>query len=207
MRRFLKRRNRFADPLTRDLPTSPGVYAIYTGRYPRRRIAFVGMTESLRGAITRRLTAQDEGDTSGDSASYLSPYQVTGVRWWTRPDFSNVSVREAAKLIALDVLLPAQKRRTHVSERAAHLCKNKQFRRKMRALFRGAASGYLTIPTLQDTLEEVAELKKVQKDMSKNIAELERSFAELRYVLDEVRDSIDKVDAARNERHLQTGSV
>ncbi len=190
MRMFLKRKSKNASPSISDLPNSPAVYALYGGKHPRRYVAYVGMTKSLRKAITQYFATRYEGITSEAPAGLLNRDQITGIRWWTRSDFSDTSVREAAKVIALDLLTPAQRSRASVSKCATLLCKDSQFRRKLRTLFKGPATGYLKILDLQDALEKIADIEKThartREDAFERIRELEKSVETLRSLVDDL---------------------
>lgn len=87
-----------------ELPNRPAVYAIYGGKHPRRYIAYVGQAKSLRMRILQHLITQDSSIATGTSAVHLNPDYVRGIFWWVHPDFSNKDAREAAEVIAFEVL-------------------------------------------------------------------------------------------------------
>jgi hypothetical protein len=143
-----------------DLPSIPAVYAMLGGRGPGGYVAYVGMGTSLRGWVEQHLVRRDSSVTTGTAAVCLVPDNVTEVRWWHRPDFDKQDVREAAELVAFDVLDPALRSRGKVTDRARPLYQDPQFYEAMKSLFTSSPAGVLVLPTLRDALERIARLEK-----------------------------------------------
>jgi len=150
-----------------ELPNKPAVYALYGGRKRSLHVAYVGIAESLRRRIIQHLVTRDSSVATGTSAVHLNPDYVTEIRWWEHSDFADLPFREAAEMVAFEVLDPALRSRGATTGRAKQLCSDSKFREKMRLLFSGEASGSLTIPNLQYALERIAELER-------RVAELEK---------------------------------
>ncbi|HZS08215.1 MAG TPA: hypothetical protein VFD58_25495 [Blastocatellia bacterium] len=152
-----------------ELPNVPAVYALYGGRKRNLHVAYAGIAESLRRRITQHLITRDSSVATGTSAVHLNPDYVTEIRWWAHSDFKELSFREAAEVIAFEVLDPALRSRGAITGRARQLCSGAKFYGKMRSLFSGEPSGHIILPTLQNALERIA-------DLEKRVAELEKRY-------------------------------
>ena len=73
--------------------------------------------------------------------------------------FSDKIAREAAELVAFDVLDPALRSRGSISQSAEQRAKQKRFRQQMTSLFGGSPTGSYVIPTLADLIERVEALE------------------------------------------------
>jgi len=142
-----------------DLPTVPAVYAMYGGRGRSLYAAYVGIASNLRSRITQHLVLRDSSIATGVSAVHLNPDYVTEVRFWTHEKFADSAFREAAEIIAFDILEPALRSRGAVTARARRLCENPDFSNEMKMLFSALPTGYLILPTLQNALERISELE------------------------------------------------
>jgi len=141
-----------------QLPQVPAVYALYGGRGRNLYVAYLGITSRLRGRIQQHLVNRDSSVSTGTSAAGLNPDYVTELRWWQDKSFKKKVSREAAEVIAEEVLEPVLRSRGKVASNAERLAKEKDFRTEMVALFsRNEATGHLTLETLQDALERLAE--------------------------------------------------
>lgn len=156
-------------PLTSPhlLPKCPAVYAMYGGRGRSRHVAYVGIGRSLRGRIEQHLVRRDSSVTTGASVVSLNPELVTGVAWWTRPDFEDADALLAAELVAFDVLDPVLRSRGGVREGARRLVADDAFRAGVERLLAEGPSGRLEMPTLSEALDRIAALEE-------RLAELER---------------------------------
>ena len=132
---------------------------MYGGRGRRLYVAYVGIADRLKRRVIQHLISRDSSVATGTTAAGLNPDHVTEVRWWEHPDFSERHVLQAAELVAFDVLDPVLRSRGARPERVKRLYGDKDFCDKMRSLFLGEPTGLLTIPTLQDALQRIAELE------------------------------------------------
>src|SRR5688500_1441825 len=125
------------------VPNGPAIYAMYGGRESGRGlyVAYVGVADKLKTRLQQHLVRRDSSVTTGTSATGLNVAYVTEVRWWTRQDFSERSVLEAAELIAFEVLNPALRSRGRASETARALAGNEGFAAEAESLFSGPPTG------------------------------------------------------------------
>jgi hypothetical protein len=140
-----------------DLPNVPAVYAMYGGR--GMYVAYVGVAGRLKPRIIQHLIRRDSSVATATSAVVLNPDYVTELRSWEHPDFAERHILEAAELVAFDLLDPALRSRGAIQERARQLYADADFRDKMKGMLPSDLAGLLVIPTLQDALEQIAELE------------------------------------------------
>jgi hypothetical protein len=141
------------------LPSSPAVYALYGGRGRSAYVAYVGIAGHLRSRIEQHLVRRDSSVATGVAAAALNPDLVTEVRWWEHPAFADRGHREAAELVAFDVLEPTLRSRGGVGEAARALHADATFNTAMHQLFTGDPTGQLVIPSLQDALDRLEQLE------------------------------------------------
>lgn len=142
-----------------DLPDQPAVYALYGGRGRGLHVAFVGLARDLRVRITQHLIRRDSSVATGAAVVMLNVDLVTQARWWEHPDFADEAHLLAAELIAFDILQPVLRSRGQPQEAARRLAADETFAARMRQLFEQDATGRLTIPSLQDALDRIADLE------------------------------------------------
>jgi hypothetical protein len=143
------------------LPGAPAVYALYGGKSKRNlHVAYVGIAKSLRTRIIQHLINRDSSVSTGISAVRLSPDYVTEIRWWTDPNFTDRSKRQAAEKIAFQVLRPPLASRGATTKQAQDLELDETFSKEMQSLFSGEPSGRIVVPDLQDALKMITELEK-----------------------------------------------
>lgn len=143
-----------------DLPNVPAVYAMYGGRNRSRYVAYVGIAGDLRSRINQHLVLRDSSIATGVSAVHLNPDYVSEIRYWTHENFGDTAFREAAEIIAFEILNPALRSRGAITARARQLCENPDFCGEMKLLFSGEPTGFVIIPTLQTALEKINQLEK-----------------------------------------------
>ena len=80
------------------------VYAIFGGKDNRAYPAYVGLANRLKRRIIQHLIKRNSSVTSAIALVRLNPDNVTELRWWLHPLFSEKSHLEAAELVAFDVL-------------------------------------------------------------------------------------------------------
>ena len=142
-----------------DLPDTPGVYALYGGSGRSRYVAYVGIAKNLRGRIDQHLVKRDSSVATGTTAACLNPDYVTEVCYWKHKKLVSRVGREAAELVAYDVLQPVLRSRGAVTTRAKELYRDDDFYEEMEALFRGQPRGKLIIPNLHHALARIAALE------------------------------------------------
>ena len=153
-----------------QLPKVAAVYAMYGGRGRSKYVAYVGIAKSLRSRAEQHLVRRDSSVTTGASAVSLNPDLVTEVRWWEHPTFGERETLEAAELVAFEVLEPVLRSRGGITEQAREIYSGEAFRTDMNEVFQGECAGTLIIPSLQDALGMI-------DDLRKRVAELEKRDA------------------------------
>ena len=150
-----------------ELPNVPAVYALYGGKGRNFFVAYIGTAGKLKQRIDQHLVKRDSSVAIKTSAVGINADHVTAVKWWEHVDFRNKNSLLAAEMIAADLLDPTLKSRGIVSASANKLYSNKDFRKKMRSLFKMEPAGYLSILTLQDAFGRIREIeiriKKLEK--------------------------------------------
>jgi hypothetical protein len=141
------------------LPNVSAVYALYGGHGRTLHVVYVGLAERLRLRVEQHLVQHSSSVTTGVSAAGLNPEQITELRWWADASFKKRPALQAAELIAFEVLDPALRSRGRVAKQAHQLVADKTFHDKVKALFKGPATGRLSLPSLQDALDRIAMLE------------------------------------------------
>jgi len=112
---------------------------------------------------------RDRSVATGTTAVVLNPDFVTEVKWWEHPNFSERSFRQAAELVAFDVLQPSLKSRGRTKKESLQLYEDLKFRENMHDIFTSEPAGHLIILTLQDALAKIEELELRIKELEKRI--------------------------------------
>ena len=139
------------------VPNQAAVYAMY-GKAGRRP-AYVGIAGKLRSRLRQHLVLRDSSVTTGSSLVALNPEAVRIVSWWQHPGFDDKTTREAAELVAFDILDPVLRSRGAVSQAAERLAREQDFGEEMKVLFEGEPAGRYLVPTLADLIERVESLE------------------------------------------------
>jgi hypothetical protein len=142
-----------------DLPDCPALYALCGGTGKYSHIAYVGITDKLKRRAAQHLLARDSSVATGTSAVGINADYVREIRWWTQRRFSKATVREAAELIAFDVLNPALRSRKSNRGAARELAKNPRFRKEIKMLLRKGPSGQVRIPSPEQVVRRIATLE------------------------------------------------
>ena len=145
-----------------EIPNVPAVYAL-CGRATLHRgtyIAYVGHTDHLRTRINDHLIARKTTIITGLSAVGLNPENVMEVLWWEHPSFSKRTIREAAELVAFEVLNPALRSLAPELKRARQAYDDRSFRDEMTSLLSGEPTGRFAVPSLRGALERIEELER-----------------------------------------------
>lgn len=139
-----------------DLPNRPALYALYGGTGKRMHVAYVGITDSLKRRAGQHLLSRDSSIATRTSAVGINPDYVTEIRWWEHRRFSKRATREAAELVAFDVLSPVLRSRKPIGKAAQKLYKSRRFRKEMEVLFKGKPSGCVRLPSLEQVARRLA---------------------------------------------------
>jgi len=142
-----------------SLPQVPCVYALISGTPSNRNIAYVGITGNLRVRIKQHLIDRDSSISTGTSAAMLNPDYVTEIQWWTSPIMKSKIGREAAEIIALDILQPTLQSRGSHSRAARAKSRTKPFVDDVTKLITSNSTGSLSIPTLVNIVSRLSELE------------------------------------------------
>lgn len=142
-----------------DLPSSPAIYALYGGRGNSAYVAYVGITNNLKRRVVQHLVNQDSSVTTGTSAVSVNPEQISKVCFWSDRIFGGKSAREAAEMVADEVLTPVLRSRGRRSSSAQITASRVGFRKKARAILRGPPTGVLMVPKLSDVLDRVERIE------------------------------------------------
>ncbi len=94
---------------------------MYGGQGSGLYVAYVGIGGNLRQRIQQHLIGRNSSVTTGTSAVVLNTEYVTQVRWWEHPEFGSDDARQAAELVAFEVLDPTLRSRGSISEGAKTL--------------------------------------------------------------------------------------
>jgi hypothetical protein len=143
-----------------EVPNGPAVYALLGGRGAARSIAYVGVADKLRQRIRQHLVTRDSSVATGTHVVSLNAELVTEVAWWEYRAFAERSRLEAAELVAFDVLEPTLRSRGAIQADARTWYQDAAYNTAMHTLFESEPTGRLTIPTLQDALEHIADLER-----------------------------------------------
>jgi hypothetical protein len=136
----------------------------------RGRPAYVGIAKKLKPRVRQHLVLRDSSVTTGSSVVALNAEEVRVVEWWQHPSFGDKVMREAAELLAFEVLRPALTSRGTPSETAKQQAARQAFRADMEALFGQEPSGRYLVPTLADAIERVERLERRLEELEAGVA-------------------------------------
>ena len=142
-----------------SIPKAAGIYAMYDRS---GCVAYVGLSKKLRNRIRDHTTYHNRA-----SATVLNLDQVSRICWWLNPKFSDKTYREAAEVVAFEVLNPSLCSRGKVTKRAKDVLKDQTFRDEMACLFRGKPSGVFYPKTLDNLVDLVLKLDKRVSELEK----------------------------------------
>ncbi len=155
-----------------QLPQIPAWYALCGGRSPRSYVVYIGIADRLRSRISQHLVQRDSSIVTGVSPARLNPDYVAEVKWWEHPRFTERTFLAAAELVAFEMLDPVLRSRGSVEKEASQLAKDEYFRRDIRTLVENGPAGLLSIHTLQDALDKIAELEQRLAELEARIGQL-----------------------------------
>jgi len=148
------------------IPAAPGVYALYC----HDRALLVGAAANLRDYAAEHLFGGD-GPSEALRQSLPQSEQVTEVSWWEHPEMRDDARRKAACQVAVEVLSPAARPGSRLSDLGGIALEDPDFVNEMNALFHGPPNGSFVPQSLDEMARTVYELKD-------KVAELERRLKE-----------------------------
>ena len=83
-----------------EVPQEPAIYALYE----KNSVAYVGISGSLKDRLNQHFLRRDSSATTSVGAVSLNPDFITRIDWWLHEDFVDKTKREAAELIAFELL-------------------------------------------------------------------------------------------------------
>jgi hypothetical protein len=102
---------------------------------------------------------RDSSVTTGTLAVTLNPDHVHTCTWWIHPSFVDKSGREAAELIAFDILSPTLRSRARPVAESITLSQDCAFVGEMRTLFNSSPSGSVSFPNIETAMKKIKELE------------------------------------------------
>jgi hypothetical protein len=143
-----------------SIPTIPGIYAFHAGAGRIQSISYVGSSGNLRNRVSQHLEYRDSSIATGASAASLNPDHIHSCTWWTHASFVDKSSREAAELIAFDVLNPTLRSRARPRKESVLRSQDYVFREEMRVLFNDMPSGSAGFPNITTAMSRIEELER-----------------------------------------------
>ena len=148
------------DPFsTSQLPTLPGIYAMYDHNHSlglsrdltaninlervdfTKHVAYVGSSGNLRRRIRHHMIERNSSVVTGVSAVVLNPDKISHICWWYHEDFANTNRTTAAEIVAFRVFNPSLRSSAPVATAAQELLETPTFHNKMEELFNGVPTG------------------------------------------------------------------
>jgi hypothetical protein len=154
----------------KNLPQLPGIYGLKSPTDKEGSYSYVGLSKRLRDRVTEHLLRRDSSVTTGASATSLNPDKIAECHWWCHKTFVDKKSREAAELIAFEILDPTLRSRGSPTDEATELSQDQEFKSQMEELFSGAPSGCIVFYDLSWAVSKIKELEneiKLLKDKIK----------------------------------------
>lgn len=142
-----------------EVPALPSVYVMHGGDMPRTWPAYVGIAQDLQGRLLQHFVRRDSSVVTGTAAAGLNIEGVRFVDWWSRPALADKSYREAAELVAFDLLNPALRSRGRPTAAAAALAAQPAFQEEVQEMFSSPPDGRYWPPRLDGLAERVRVLE------------------------------------------------
>ena len=149
---------------TADLHDGPALYVMY-GNDDGRFVAYVGEGGGLRKCVEAHLIRRDSAEAAGASAVGLNPDHIREVAWWEDPCLVDADARQAAVIVADDMLGPALRNRDPLRIRAREIAQGAEFRARIAELLRSPPNGRLFTPSH-------VQQWRIMEQLSRRIAEL-----------------------------------
>ena len=147
-----------------SIPKAAGIYAMYDRS---GGVAYVGLSTNLRGRIEQHMIRRDSSVATGVSATVLNPDKVARICWWLNSRFSDQAYREAAEVVAFEVLNPSLRSRGKVTNHAKPILEDQTFCDEMARLFRSKPSGVFYPKTFDNLADLVLKLEKRVSELEK----------------------------------------
>ena len=154
-----------------SVETGPALYALYAGTGRGEYVAYVGLATKLRNRVRQHLVLRDSSVTTATGAVNLNPEYLTVLRWWTREDFADSAILEAAELVSFDLLTPALRSRGRPTKRALELYGDEEFRVQVEALVNAQPSGSVRLPSLEGAYARIEELEARIRQLEQRLEE------------------------------------
>ena len=153
------------------IPAEPGIYAMNDRN---NKAAYVGESDNLRDRIRDHIVNRDSTAVTRLSPTMLNPDYVYRICWWQCDSIFDERVnRQAAELVAFDVLDSSHKSRAAIPNKAKDKACEQPFRTIMVNLFNGKPVGCYYPPTLRNLTDCVSQL-------CKRVSELESAIETLK---------------------------
>lgn len=134
------------------------------------KAAYVGHSGKLHERIHDHIIKRDSSAVTRLSPTMLNPDYVYRICWWLcDPIFNNIVNRQAAEIVAFDVLKSAHISRARSSRKAAVRAHEQPFRTNMKELFNGKPAGCYYPPTLLNLTTCVSKLCKRVSELESRI--------------------------------------
>ena len=147
-----------------SIPTEAGIYAMHD---QNKNVAYVGHSRNLRRRIREHMDRRNTSVTTGVSTTTLNPDKVGHICWWLDPRFSDEAYREAAEVVAFEVLNPSLRSRGNVTKQAKPILEDRTFCDEMARLFRSKPSGVFYPKTFDNLADLVLELHNRVSELEK----------------------------------------
>lgn len=112
--------------------------------------------------------------TTGVSATILNPDKISRVCWWQHESFSDEGRREAAEIVAFEVLNPSLQSRGKITDSAKAILEDQTFTKEMKLLFNSDPAGVFYPNTFDNLTNLVMELQARVKELQNRVSELEK---------------------------------
>jgi hypothetical protein len=122
-------------------------------------VAYVGVAGDLQGRLLQHLSYRDSSVVTGASATSINPDLIGGVVWWSTDEMEDRATREAAELVAFEVLDPALRSRGAPGARAIALAQDADFRQRIMALLADRTNA-ASFPSVEELGRRIRELER-----------------------------------------------
>ncbi len=157
----------------KSIPEKPGIYAMYD---QNGKAAYVGESGNIRQRIKDHIVNRDSTAVTRLSPTMLNPDYVSHICWWQcDSEFEDQANRQAAELVAFDVLDSSHRSRANSVKKAKKKAREQPFRDDMEKLFENKPAGCYYPPTMQNLVNCVSKLCKRVSELESEIDRLKSS--------------------------------
>ena len=142
----------------KTVPKKPGLYCLLGEEGRSTFNAYVGISGDIRGRLEQHLIRRDSSTATGVKAAALLPDHVRGAIWWVAPEFDDVVTREAAELVAFDLLEPTLRSRGRLRPEAKSLAQDEAFRARISFMLEDT-DNRAWFPSITDLYAEIRDLR------------------------------------------------